>query len=150
MSSISFICSVCKKDFPVSEKARKYKRCITCHKEKEKVRRILNFRDIEEYRERYKEKGKEPRKQYLIKKRNDKYGYTEEIIKEINDRWDKTQTEMKEFCKKYDHRPIIYKKEMTPKLKEIGMKSFILLKKWFENETVNNGIKQYYLEKSKA
>ena len=37
MSSISFICSVCKKDFPVSEKARKYKRCITCHKEKEKV-----------------------------------------------------------------------------------------------------------------
>ena len=38
---------------------------------------------------------------------------------------------------------------MTPKLKEIGMKSLILLKKWFEDEAVDNTNKICYLEKLK-
>ena len=137
MSSISFICNLCKKDIPLSEKVKDYKRCITCHKEKEKVRRIINFREIELSREKHKDKRKETSKHTRIKNRNEKYGYTEEIINDINDRWDSTQTEMEVFCKKYDHPPIIYKKAMTPKLKENGIRSFGLLKKWFEKDLKN-------------
>ena len=68
MSSISFICNVCKQDIPVSGKVKGYKRCITCHREKEKLRRIINFRETEAYREKNRDKKKETRKQTRVKK----------------------------------------------------------------------------------
>jgi hypothetical protein len=43
------------------------------------------------------------------------------------------QVVMKTFCKKYKHPPIVYKKEMTQRLKEIKMQSLMKLKNWFEN-----------------
>ena len=42
----TFVCNICGIEFPKNEKVNKYKRCVQCHKEKEKERRLLNWKQI--------------------------------------------------------------------------------------------------------
>ena len=65
-----FVCNVCKLEFPINEKANRYKRCIQCHKDKEKDRRIKNWKQIEQKRENYKERAKLIKKEYREKNKD--------------------------------------------------------------------------------
>jgi hypothetical protein len=39
----TFVCNICGIEFPKNEKANKYKRCVQCHRVKEKERRLLEL-----------------------------------------------------------------------------------------------------------
>ena len=134
---ISFKCNKCNLNKSISEKFRDLRRCIPCHRVHEK-----------EYRENNKEAiklrvDKDKRKENKVKKRNEKYEFTEEKIKEINNEWDNMQIIMNDFCKKYDHPPIEYKNEMTPRLKQVCMHTFLRIKNWFETEPNKNKLDAY-------
>ena len=137
--SINFICNKCNLNKSTSEKFRDLKRCISCQKLCRKEYRENNKETIKLYYSVNKDKLKEKE----IKKRNEKYEFTEDKIKEINNEWDNMQVIMNDFCKKYDHPPIEYKKEMTPRLKEVCMRTFLRLKQWFENEADKNKLDSY-------
>ena len=85
-----FVCNVCKKEFSESERAKQYKRCIECHKECERKRRILNWKGIEQRRENYKERAKIIQKEYRIKNKDkinaqNKENRQKQIIKELTE-----------------------------------------------------------------
>ena len=86
---INFVCKICTIEMPISEKHPKYeKKCIQCEKDREMEYREKN-KDLISTRKRVyriinKDKIKEAKKEYVIKKRNEKYAYTEEKIKEID------------------------------------------------------------------
>jgi len=65
-----FVCNICKKEFPENEKANRYKRCMNCHKQSEKERRIKNWKEIDQRRENYKERAKIVQKEYRIKNKD--------------------------------------------------------------------------------
>jgi len=66
----TFVCNICGIEFPKSDKANKYKRCVQCHREKEKERRLLDWKQIEERRENYKERAKIIKKEYRLKNKD--------------------------------------------------------------------------------
>ena len=66
----TFVCNICGIQFPKSDKANKYKRCVQCHREKEKERRLLDWKQIEERRENYKERAKIIKKEYRLKNKD--------------------------------------------------------------------------------
>ena len=129
--SINFVCNICKNSFPISEKSKLNKRCVPCHKEhKRKQRSTPEYKQCKiAYNRINEDKIKEDKKEYNIKKRNDKYGYTEEKINEINNQWDKMQPIVNEFLEFNFYPPKIYTKTLTPKLKELYMKQFLFLMK---------------------
>ena len=96
----TFVCNICGIEFPKNEKANKYKRCVQCHKEKEKERRLLNWKQIEERREKYKERAKVVKKEYRLKNKDKINERNKELrqnkiieelgierINKINERW---------------------------------------------------------------
>ena len=100
MESTLFICNVCQIEFPLSDKAKRNKRCKECHSKKEKERRLLDWRQIEVRREKYKERAKiikkiyrENNKEKLSERRkiNREKKIIEELtvegIKEIHEKW---------------------------------------------------------------
>ena len=127
----NFICKHCKNSLPISEKAKGRRKCNKCYKEHEKLRKSTT--EYKQYRQVYnminEDIIKEKQIEYNIKKRNDKYGYTEEKIKEINNQWDKMQPIVNEFLEFNFYPPKIYTKTLTPKLKELYMKQFLFLMK---------------------
>ena len=95
-----FVCNICELEYPIIEKQNKYRRCKQCHKEKEKERRIDDWKKIENRRENYKERAKLIRKEYVIKNKdimNEKRKIykekkileelTEPVVKEIMEKW---------------------------------------------------------------
>ena len=95
-----FICNVCIIEFTISERKYPYKRCINCHKEKEKERREKDWKQIEYNREKYKERAKLIKKEYIEKNKdklneyNKKYKqrkvleeFTENELNEVNEKW---------------------------------------------------------------
>ena len=85
-----FVCNICKLEFPESEKKKGYKRCINCHRQAEKERRIKNWRAIEQRRENYKERAKIIQKEYRIKNKDkinaqNKEKRHQQIIKELTE-----------------------------------------------------------------
>ena len=128
--SINFVCNICKFSFPTSERATRNKRCILCHKESERKRRTTSeYQQIKKiWNMDNEDKIKENKKEYLVKKRNEKYGYTEEKIKEIDDQWNEMQVLINDYLHQINYQPIIYTKSLTPKLKELYMKPFLFLK----------------------
>ncbi len=76
---ILFTCNVCKIEFPISERAKKYKRCIQCHKVKEKERRDKDWKQILLRREKYKERAKIVKKEYREKNKDKKYTQMKEL-----------------------------------------------------------------------
>ena len=129
--SDSFICNICKQEIPILNKVNKFKRCNECHKKerkeyREKHKELINLRkkvdriiNIEKY--------KEHKTEYNIKRRNAKYGYTEDKIKEINERWENMQKLINANHEKNNYPPKIYTKALTPKLKETYMKPYLFL-----------------------
>ena len=94
------MCNICGIEFPKNEKVNKYKRCVQCHKEKEKERRLLNWKQIEERREKYKERAKVVKKEYRLKNKDKINERNKELrrnkiieelgierINKINERW---------------------------------------------------------------
>ena len=96
----TFVCNICVLEYPIIEKETNRRRCKQCHKEKEKERRIIEWKQIEKRRENYKERAKLIRKEYIIKNKdimNEKRKIykekkileelTEAGVKEIMDKW---------------------------------------------------------------
>ena len=130
---VSFECKTCKNSLPISEKKQRYKnRCIQCHKNKKREYRENHKEDItlrnEIYNFNNKDKIKGLKKLNIIKNRNIKYGYTEEKINEIDEKWENMLVIMNEFCKSINQPLRTYNKNMTPRLKEIGIQSFFQYK----------------------
>ena len=125
----NFICNICKNSLPISEKAKRYRKCNPCYKEHEKLRK--NTTEYKQYRQVYnminEDKIKEDKIEYNIKRRNDKYGYTEEKIKEIDNQWDAMQPIINGYLEFNYCPPKIYTKVLTPKLKEMYMQRFLFL-----------------------
>ena len=137
--SINFICNKCNLNKPITEKYQDLRRCKSCQNLYKKEYREKNKIMIKLYYLENQDKIKENK----VKKRNEKYEFTEDKIKEINIEWDNIQVIMNEFCKKYDHPPMEYKKEMTPRLKQVCIRTFLRIKNWFETEPNKNKLDAY-------
>ena len=100
METILFTCNVCQLEFPLSDKAKRNKRCIECHRQKEKERRLLDWRQIEVRREKYKERAKIIKKEYrennkeklserrkINREKKIIEELTEEGVKAIHEKW---------------------------------------------------------------
>jgi hypothetical protein len=96
----TFVCNICELEYPNIEKEKNRRRCKQCHKEKEKERRIIEWKQIKKRRENYKERAKLVQKEYIIKNKdiiNEKRKIykekkileelTEPGVKEIMDKW---------------------------------------------------------------
>ena len=114
--STCFLCKVCNSNLPICEKVNKNNKCKQCYRNIKKEYREKNKTGIQLQKQVYnminKDKIKENKREYNMKKRNEKYGYTEDKIKEINEQWENLQAGVKEFCMKHNY-PVFYAKCVT-------------------------------------
>ena len=77
----------------------------------------------------YRQNNKEKIKLNHEKRSNIKYGMTEEKIKKIEELWEVNFPKMKETYLKYGRGELVYKKNLTPRLKEFYMEGYGLINK---------------------
>ena len=120
--------------------------CKSCYNENKRLRNAVyreNNRDVLRlksliYKENNKDKIKLSNQKYRAlnkeeiqtkheKASNEKYGMTEEKIKKINELWDVNFPKMKESYMKLCNCELVYKKNLTPRLKEFYMQGYNLI-----------------------
>ena len=120
--------------------------CKSCYNDVKRIRNatyrennrlVLNLKN-RIYKDNNKEKIKEKDQKYIainkekIKsdyemKSNKKYNMTEEKIKKINELWEINFPKMKEIYAKHNDEELVYKKNLTPRLKEFYMQGYSLI-----------------------